>query len=303
MSNIWTKLKEKITNLFQAKPKKKKVAKTKKDYLSDLITKLEKAQKKQDVLQFEIKSAKRNGFVVKVSGLYAFVSFYHMPWQYRSIEQWRSVSKYLIGKKFNGIVHSISAKSRPVKILLNAEKQNFDKLQLVDKEQYNCVIIQRLRFGFVVDLGYHFGWKYGSIVGLIHKSSFKSDEELISAKLGDIVQTYYHGRKKNGDPILGDKNVNKELLTGELDDLIGSVQTAVLKKDSNGRRSFFIKEKYKTIININPEIFPDEKSTKKIIEDLYDNAVVKCKVIRMSNKNNFVSDLLEIETPKKNIDK
>ncbi len=291
MKNTWIKLKQKISNLF--KPKKKE---EKKDYLSNLIENLEVAQKQRQALPFEIKSAKRTGFVVKVKGLYAFVSFYHMPWEYRSIEPWRLVAKHLVGKKFFGVIHSISQNVRPVKILVNAENHVFAEKELVELKQYKCIIIQRSKYGFMVDLGIHFGWKYGSITGLIHKSSFERDEDLIGAKLGDVIKTYYHGRKKNGDPILGDKYVCKELYTGELENLINTIQPAVLTTDEYGKRNFFIQGKYKTVITINPDIFGENITIRKLLNRLPNNSSVECKVIRISKKNNFVAELSDTET-------
>lgn len=223
-----------------------------------------------------------------------------MPWNYDSFEQWRAVSKHLIGKEFTCEIYSINEKERPVQIRINAQNHNFESTRLIEFEQYKCVVMQKSKYGLFVDLGYHFDWEYGSFIGLIHKSTYKNDDTLLDAQLGDVVKTYFHGMKKHGGLkkrglIFGNENVQKEWLTGELEKLIKTEQTAMLMEDENGKRVFFIDGKYRTVIHIDENTFPNKKSIKKELKSLKLYSKFDCKILRISKMNNFVSELLAIK--------
>jgi len=57
-------------------------SKNDKDYLQDLLLNIKKAYKNQTKLTFRIVKPKDKGFLVKVGGLFAFVSFNHFGWSY-----------------------------------------------------------------------------------------------------------------------------------------------------------------------------------------------------------------------------
>ena len=61
-------------------------SKNDKDYLQDLLLNIKKAYTNQESLTFRIVEPKKKGFLVKVSGLFAYVSFKHLGWSYPSIE-------------------------------------------------------------------------------------------------------------------------------------------------------------------------------------------------------------------------
>ena len=52
-------------------------------------------------------TSKEKGFVVKVSGLFAFVFYIHMPWKYPIMEDWIVAAPHLIGKVFYGKIHKV----------------------------------------------------------------------------------------------------------------------------------------------------------------------------------------------------
>ncbi len=287
MKSIWIRIKTGISNLFKVEEKLDK-----RDFTSDLVAKFEEAKNKNLVLPFEIQSVKRGGFIVKVENTYGFVSFYHMPWKYQFVEQWKFVAKYLIGKHFFAVIHSVSQSKKRIKLVMNAKKHNFKTKELVVLQKYECVVMQRSRYDFTVDVGYHFGWKYGSITGTIHKSTFENANDLISIKLGDIITTKYQGKTQKGELIFGEKISENEVVNETIESFIGSTQQATLMKDKDGKRYFFIKDKYKTVVNVNPDIVAEHKKVRKKLGSLNVNSVIECKVLRISNKNNFVSEFL-----------
>jgi hypothetical protein len=53
-----------------------------KDYLKDLFLKIKTAFEKQEDVTFRIVEPKEKGFIAKVGGLYAYISFAHFGWSY-----------------------------------------------------------------------------------------------------------------------------------------------------------------------------------------------------------------------------
>jgi len=289
MNSTWNKIKNRINDVFNPKREVKQ-----KNYLDKLLNNLKESQLNNRTLQFQIKSAKRNGFVVKVGGMFAFISYNYMPWEYKSIQHWRGVSKNLLNQKFFCKIHSIDENTMPIRILINAENHRFEEKTLTENEQYKGVVIHKSKYGLFVDLGCHFNWKFGSFVGLIHKSTYKNDDKLLSAIDGDIVESYYFGTKKNGEIILGNKYFQKEWLTGELENYVGTNRMAMVMTDETGKRGYFIDGKFRTVIHLNKERFPNRKSIKKELNNLKLYSEFECKILRISKSDNFVSEPISI---------
>ncbi|TPV32348.1 hypothetical protein FJ651_12340 [Paucihalobacter ruber] len=294
MTAIWKKIKTLLKSRFNSKKKQEKP-----DYLFELVNNVKEAKRLQKNLPFQIVSAKRKGFVVKVGGLFAFVSYFHMPWTYKSLDHWLAVSKHLIGKEFFCIIYSIDDNDTPVKVIIDAENHTFKPKELKKLQEYECIVIQKSKYGMFVDLGYHFNWEFGSFVGLIHKTVIKNDVTLIEAVPGDVVTTYFHGLQINkpahrGELILGTKNLQKEWFTEDLQKLVGTEQTAILKEEEDGRRTFYIDGKFKTFIHINKDNLKIKRSNKRALKSLNANSTITCKVMRISKNHQFVSEFIKI---------
>lgn len=288
MNRIWAKAREKVKQLFS------KTKEDKKDYLTNLLNKLEDAQQQNKALPFTIKKATKKGFVVKIGGIFAFLSFNYMPWKYTNYSNWQHVARHLIGKRFFGTIHTIDSEKKPVSIIVNAENHIFKNFKLTEATQYSAIIIQKAKYGLFVDLGYHFDWKYGSFVGLIHKSIFAENKDLLNAKEGDITQIYFHGYKEEGKMMLGNKDYQKGWFDGELDAYINTVQIATIKENENGKKIYYINEKYKTTMKIPTKYLEKNKEFKnKIFNNLPINTKVECKIIAISKKKWFISELTD----------
>jgi ribosomal protein S1 len=285
MNSIWNRIKAKINYVFN--PKKEEEEKT---YLDELLNNLKESLINNRTLKFQIKSAKRNGFVVKVGGMFAFISYNYMPWEYKSIQNWRGVSKHLINQVFYCKIHSIDENTIPIKILINAENHRFQKKTLTENERYKGIVNHKSKYGLFVDIGYHYNWDFGSFVGLIYKSTYLNDDKLLSAVVGDIVESHYFGVKKNGEIILGNKYFQKEWLTGELENYVGTNRMAMVMTDETGKRGYFIDGKFRTVIHLNKERFPNRNKLKKDLNNLKLYSEFECKILRISKSDNFVSE-------------
>lgn len=287
MKQIWNKIVRKFAKLF--KPPNKH------DFLFQRIENLKKGKEEDRVFQFKIIGAKKQGFIVRIGGLLAYVGFQYMPWQYKSNDFWRAISMHLIGAKFLGRIHGISETNNPVSIIVNAKSHIFPPVKLIEYEEYDGVVIHKAKYGLFVDIGIHFKWKFGSLVGLIHKSNYKNEEELENVLPGGTISTFFHGYSPNDKIILGNLDLNRKWLTGELHEMIGTEQTAIVITNKYGTKEFFIDNTYKTSILIPKAKFPDSwKKVKRAVNALKDKEYVKCRIIKISRRRNFVSELTEI---------
>ena len=153
-------------------------------------------------------------------------------------------------------------------------------------------MVHKARFGLFVDIGIHFKWKFGSLVGLLHKSNFENEEELESILLGETISTFFHGYTQSNGIILGNLDLKKEWLTGELHEMIGTEQKATVRTNNGGKKEFFIDNTYKTSILVTKAQFPGAwKRAKKAVKALKDNDTFECRVIKVTGRRKFISEL------------
>ncbi len=174
-----------------------------KEYLQDLLFRVKYAYENQETVYFKIVDTKKNGFLVKVCGLFAYVPFAHMPWNYPVIERWHNVSKCLIGKSFKSKVYAFQ--QDPISIILDAKITTFEKPKLTQLQRYRGVIMYKTEYGFFVDIGLHFNWKYGSIVGLFYKSFMSHKVNYEKYKEGDVITVTFYDYENQGGLIFGGK--------------------------------------------------------------------------------------------------
>ena len=168
-----------------------------KEWFNKLVENLENKKAENANLPFKILEARNEGFLVKIAGLYAFISFYHMPWKYYNTDSWVAVSSKLIDKIFYCKIHSI--KKEPLSVLIDGEIPQFKKMELIVGQKYRGIIIGRFRKALQVDIGYHFDWKYGSFVGFLKKAQYNNSKQLFSRHfLGEEIEVFYHGLSEKG---------------------------------------------------------------------------------------------------------
>jgi ribosomal protein S1 len=261
-----------------------------KDYLIQLVQNLESCKSENKDVSFIITSQKEKGFVVKVAGLYAYVSFHFMPWKYKNIGYWNVISKYLIGEKFSCTIYKIE--KNPISVVINAENQQFNKLKLIENSQIEGIILGKTKYGIFVELGCYFNWKYGSCVTLLHKSNFNNFDLLKKIDLGEKIPLIFYGYDRDNENrmIFGDEYLAKEWHTGEVDNLIGTNHNIKVVINKNGRKEFCVKSKFKALMPINNLIYPEYniEKIKKLFTDLNDNQIINCKVVDVKHKTGKV---------------
>ena len=252
----------------------------KKEWFDKHIENLE-AQSLEDInLPFKIIELKKTGFLVKVSGLYAFVSFNSMPWKYSKFSYWTSIAPKLIGKIFFCRIHSI--KKEALSIIINGEIPQFKKTEILIGENYRGIIIEKIRSGIIIEIGYHFNWRCGSFVGFLHKSQFNSVELFSSCSVGDEIEILYCGLNEKGQLVYSQIKEVCDWINDIPQDIVGQIVLVhVVRESFEEEAKFLVSGKYNgKIILQKSDSFPGgEKKVRKIISKLKDGEIIHCEVI------------------------
>lgn len=251
-----------------------------KEYLSELVNCLEKLIGIDKNLPFRIVDIKPNGFLVKISGLYGYISFQFMPWKYNKSAYWKVVFPTLKNKVFFCKVHQFT--KDPLSIVLNAEIPQFRKAKLIDNELYKGIVINKANYGVFVDIGVHFHWQCGSLIGLLHKSNFDTPERFATINAGDEIKVFFWGINSNEEIILGCKTELTEWLNGSIDDLTGAVLPVRIVVDAENKKTeYLVDEKYYGTFPVTKTIYA--KNCKRIsnaIRLLKSNDIIHCEVLK-----------------------
>ena len=264
---IWSNLTNRIKRFF-GRPDKK-------EWLEKLIQNAEGYCEEEKSLPFRIIRSKEKGFVVKVSGLYAFVFFNHMPWKYPIMADWCVVSPHLIGKIFYGKIHKINRD--PLSIIIDGDVEQFRKPDLFEGGEY---------YGLVVH------WKRGSMLGLMHKSQFEKISDFQQCNLGDVVEVAYQGLSKDGHITLGNKCELLEWVKGRPQELVGQVIWVKVKVDIMlDNQRFMVLDKYEGNLPVSSNIYlrSEIRKIKKAKSELLDGEIISCEVIGFNERRKFLN--------------
>lgn len=171
----------------------------KKDWLDILFNNIESAWLQDRHLHFKIMEVKDKGFLVKVGGMFAYLPFQCMPWIYKQLQYWKIVSPFLTGKVFYcKIVKADKVGTSMFNILVDASIHLFRPVELSKDIPYSGVILQKFKYGVFVEVGAHFNWRHGSIVGLVHKTDFAEKESLECCEVGQAITVHYQRQTEKG---------------------------------------------------------------------------------------------------------
>jgi ribosomal protein S1 len=268
-------------------------------WISERLNELEIHRENFDTLPFKIVELKNFGFLTKVKGLYSFIPFNYMPWKYSDNDSWIAIAPSLINKKFFCKIHEFD-KDRP-SIILSAELPQFKKAELINGEEYNGLITRISDFGVFIDIGYHFDWRCGSLIGLLHKSQLADNEELSDFRLGQEITTIFQEMNENGQPVFSNDRVKTDWQMGKPQELVGqTIWVNVARQTDNKIVNFLVKGKYKADLIIDKQIYPS-KYRKKIInakKELSHGEIINCEVTGFNERNKTlkINWLTELDT-------
>ena len=276
----WSEIKTGLKNILGSSEPEKSSINPMPDYLKQLVEDLEQKVYFNQSLKFRIEQIKTNGVSVKVNGLFAYLSFFHMPWSYPNLDHWQAIAPSLLGKSFYGKVFNI--KKDPLLILMNSKSHSFDNINLIIGETYKAIVVNKASYGLFIDIGFHFDWEYGSFVGLIHNSNI-SKEVFTEKTEGDIIETYYLGLNSKEQLIFGNSDIIRNWVTGNPYKLLGQTVYAKISKKNN-KLKILVEDKYKGTLPVSGELYHTEiKKINSAIRNLFDNDIIQCEVYKIND--------------------
>ena len=272
----WNTLKLDLKKIFNFQGKK--------SYLSKLVANFEELEQKGENIPFKITGIRRKGFIIKVAGLFGFISFDHMPWKYENHNSWNAVYPSIKGKIFFGKTHQF--RKNPLSLILNGEIPQFKKTELNEKDKYKGIIINKTKYGLFVDVGYHFNWDCGSIVGMIHKSNITPIEKFEKFEIGETTESFFLGSNNKKQLLFGEKNVSIEWLNEEVEKLVGEILPVKIIKINDDKTSYLVNEKYNATLPTTTSIYPTNKKViKRAIKNFKNGDLIHCEVLKVNKVN------------------
>ena len=252
------------------------------------IKKLEQKKVNNQALPFRIKEIREKGFIVKAGNLTAFVSFYHMPWQYRNHKFWNVVFPFIQKKEFTGKVYSIS--HYPLSVTIDGKADSLKPADFIPNCQYRGIVIAKKQYGLIVDFGSQFNWECGSLIAYVHFTAFNPGE-FEAFSIGQTVKLPYRGVQVNGNRVFSRHISDSILVKGTLTSFYGrEVEVKVLK--GHGQSGQFIVEgKYNALIPHGKRQYPNKlerEELAKALNSLQHNEIIHCEVVRFDFRRNIL---------------
>ncbi|NOY50082.1 MAG: hypothetical protein GXO88_05930 [Chlorobi bacterium] len=270
----WNKVATQLNNLtlFLRKP-----------YIIRLIRELEKAFTDDESINMRIEKKLHDGFLVKVNGLYSKLNFRDMPWNYCCLYQWRVVSPSLIGKVLSCKV--VNIKTLPFSCQVVACRINDQIPEIKVGETYKSIVVSKTIFGVFVDAGIHFGWKYGSFFGLMHKNNMNSPLDIDILAEGQTIEIAYWGKNNEGKLIFGCNEDKYQWFKEKFDDLLyNNIQVNVFEHD-NKQLTFYAHGKFKSKLCAPKKSELGIELYKRAVKRLVGGDVITCKILRVNNRS------------------
>ena len=236
----------------------------------------------QKEIEFTIIEGRNKGFLVKVYGLQGYLPYDLMPWHYGSLSWWKHISHSFKGKVLNGYIAQLE--EDPIKIVLKTKKQSYTTPELQLGYKYKGIIIQKTAYGLFVELGIHYDWKYGSVVGLLHKSSFGELSSFVAVKEGQELPVTFHGYTTEGKIVLGGIKEKAKWATEEMEAFVGTRQPVKVLVIHH-TKTFFVNGIHKALAPVTKLYYQEDKEKAKAYKDtLQDGQTILCEIVKISKK-------------------
>ena len=238
-------------------------------------------------IPFKITAIYESGFKANIHEVYALINFNCMPWSYKTIDPWFVVFPKLIHKTFYCKIYEIIRIDKKVVIYLNGQVPQFIEPELRINNRYNGVIIKILDKSLIIDIGLHFNWDCGSIVGLLPKSNFFCQTFDKHYEEGDEINVIYLSKNSNEELFFSKDFEYIDWGSEEIENLNGKeVWLTVKKRGCNFE--YLVNDKYRAFTYLESSIYEETlKSALKKIDFLMHNDIIKCKIISINKEIGF----------------
>jgi hypothetical protein len=265
-------------------------------WIDDAYSDLLKHKEEDKLLPFKILSIVEKGFVVRVSGLKAFVSFYHMPWNYNDINAWHVISPTIEGLWFFGKVHEMQRDGNSILIIINAGFPQFRPFEFEKEKEYSAIITGKSTYEVRVDIGHQFNWFYGSFPGKIKVDEIET-EYFAAIQPGDEISVYLYNdvnsAYKNCTPeyknLFWHSEACKELIGKEI--TVGAIQ------DELGEIRYVYNSSFSVHLPVLKKYYKgyNRDKVREIISSVQHGAMINCVVTEVNCRKRYVTVRLLIQ--------
>ena len=253
-------------------------------WIDDAYSDLLKHKEQDKLLPFKILNIVEKGFVVRVCGLKAYVSFYHMPWNYNDINAWQVIFPTIEGLWFFGKIHEMQRDgNNSILIIINAAFLQFRPYKFEEEKKYTALVTRKTKTEVIVDIGYQFSWFYGSFPGRIMVNEIE-DEHFAAVGPGDKISVYLYNQVnsfyKNCTPeyknLFWHSEACKELVGKEIN--VGAIQ------DELGEIRYFYNSSYCVYLPVLKKYYKgyNRDKVREIISSVQHGAMINCVVTEVN---------------------
>lgn len=161
------------------------------EWLEQGIRKLEYLHLNQKTVTGKIYSITNTGFFVKIYGIRAYLPFSLMPWKGLGKEYWKLIYPKLEGKIFHvKIKEIVQVDHCKYRILVDATQHYLRNIVLSEDVPFCAIVAKKNAKSVTIDIGHHFDWKYGPIIGYISQRAFAFPETFENCQVGQLLWVY-----------------------------------------------------------------------------------------------------------------
>ena len=228
---------------------------------------------KDEVTKCRVVDVKEKGLMVKVENLYAYLPFQLTPWQYPNKDFWTTIKNSLKNRIFDcKIVSAEQIEEGKFKIFVDATVHKFREFQLQKDVRLKGIVLKVTENGCFIDVGGHFNWKFGAIMGFLNKSKNYSSTVTENYKEGQMIDVYFWGKSMRGTDFVNSKfyDICKEYV-GKRTSL------EILKTFEN----------IKLLVEGKFDAFCADKVTECVVNQSKDTDIMECEIVSYDAQKGF----------------
>ncbi|MDR0541550.1 MAG: hypothetical protein LBH19_04980 [Dysgonamonadaceae bacterium] len=247
-----------------------KVEMSKEEVYEMLFQELETAQKENKNVYFRLYKYLDTDLIVKANGLFAHLPFDLTPWHYPHSHYWKYVIPTAMGGRYRCKVVETSREANPhFSIHVDATVHELHEAELVENAEYKGIVLEIFDDRLLVDIGLHFRWKYGALMGYMPIS--KNVDLTIEA--GEKIKVKYTGKDERYLQFAPMEDV-------DFASYIGNAVWVQVCKAEGTAPYYMVEGKYRAEMPVTRTVYPEKKRKMQRLKGQWQNGdIVNCEVI------------------------
>ncbi|MCL2510583.1 MAG: hypothetical protein FWF09_00870 [Bacteroidales bacterium] len=230
--------------------------------------------------------------IVKVKGLYAQLPLQKMAWSYPDMEYWKLIFPTLQGVEFkcNVIEAEPAQETDRFHIVVDASTHVFNMIELIEDAEYTGIVLHKTEDEVLIDIGFHFKWKRGSLCGYLPTEELSQPETFQSCQPGDKITVEYKGKDDRGLMFVAPKVIDP------VEEYIGKITWVQVVRGENTMPYFMIEGKYKGDLPVTKTHYPTKKKKVRKLREQWENGdIIQCEILEYKPHRGFIIKWIDDE--------